>query len=88
MPQLTLTLAELATITGAAITLALLPGADLAKLALAVLYRKAGISPAYAESVQDGVDVPWTQARHRAFITGYTPSNRTRRTLEALGLES
>ena len=36
----------------------------------------------------DGVDVPWNQARHRAFLTGYnTPSNRTRRALEALGLE-
>ena len=35
----------------------------------------------------DGVDVPWNQARHRAFITGYTPSNRTQRALEALGLE-
>ncbi|WP_226043497.1 hypothetical protein [Natrinema sp. DC36] len=62
MPQLTLTLAELATITGAAIALALLPGADLAKLALAIIYRKAGISPAYAESVQDGDDVDPSEA--------------------------
>ncbi|RLM81305.1 hypothetical protein DVK05_09925 [Halorubrum sp. Atlit-8R] len=33
-----------------------------------------------------GADVPWDQARHRAFITGYTPSNRTKRALEALGI--
>ena len=57
MTEITLTLVQLTTIIGAAISLALLPGADLAKLALAVLYRKAGISPAYAESVQDGEDV-------------------------------
>lgn len=32
----------------------------------------------------DGADVPWKAARRRAFITGYTPSNRTERVLEAL----
>ncbi|SNZ18153.1 hypothetical protein SAMN06269185_3264 [Natronoarchaeum philippinense] len=37
---------------------------------------------------EDGVDVPWDVARHRAFITGYTPSNRTQTALSALGLES
>ncbi|MDF9748379.1 hypothetical protein [Natrinema salsiterrestre] len=62
MAELTLTLVQLALITGAAITLALLPGADLAKLGLAVLYRKAGISPAYAESVQEGDDVDPSEA--------------------------
>jgi hypothetical protein len=36
---------------------------------------------------KDGVDVPWNQARHRAFLTGYTPSNRTQSALEAVGLE-
>ena len=35
----------------------------------------------------DGVDVPWDQARHRAFITGYTPSNRAARLLTALNLD-
>lgn len=35
----------------------------------------------------DGQDVPWDVARHRAFITGYTPSNRTQNVLEALDLE-
>jgi len=34
----------------------------------------------------DGDDIPWDVARHRAFITGYTPSNRTQRVLEALNL--
>jgi len=34
----------------------------------------------------DGDDVPWHLATHRAFITGYTPSNRTERVLGALGL--
>lgn len=57
MSQITLTLVELATLTTAAIALALLPGADLAKLALAVLYRRADVSPAYAEAVQEGEDV-------------------------------
>ncbi|WP_049986841.1 hypothetical protein [Halobellus rufus] len=33
-----------------------------------------------------GDDVPWDKARHRAFITGYTASNRTQRVLDALGL--
>lgn len=33
---------------------------------------------------EDGADVPWEAARHRAFITGYEPSNRTKRVLEAL----
>jgi hypothetical protein len=57
MPTIELTFAQLGLVTGAAITLALLPGADLAKLALAVLYRRAGVSPAYAEAVQEGEDV-------------------------------
>lgn len=57
MPALTLTLVELATILALAILLALLPGADIAKLGLAVAYRKAGVSPAYAEAVQSGDDV-------------------------------
>jgi len=34
----------------------------------------------------DGDDVPWDVAKHRAFITGYTPSNRTQRVLAALDL--
>ncbi|WP_226041581.1 hypothetical protein [Natrinema sp. DC36] len=62
MPELTLTLTQLGLVTGAAITLALLPGADLAKLGLAVLYRRVGISPAYAESVQAGEDVDPSEA--------------------------
>lgn len=62
MAELTLTLVQLGLITGGAIALALLPGADLAKLALAVLYRKASISPAYAESVQEGDDVDPSEA--------------------------
>lgn len=62
MPELTLTLTELTLITGGAISLALLPGADLAKLALAILYRRAGISPAYADSVQEGDDVDPSEA--------------------------
>ncbi|MDS0280286.1 hypothetical protein NDI85_21105 [Halomicroarcula sp. S1AR25-4] len=33
-----------------------------------------------------GDDVPWDVAQHRAFITGYTPSNRTQRVLTALEL--
>ena len=35
-----------------------------------------------------GDAVPWNEARHRAFITGYTPSKRTLRVLDALGLPS
>jgi len=66
MTEITLTLAQLTTIIGAAISLALLPGADLSKLALAVLYRKAGISPAYAESVQDGEDVDPSDANNES----------------------
>jgi len=66
MTEITLTLAELTAVTGAAISLALLPGADLAKLALAILYRKAGISPAYAESVQDGEDVDPSDANNKS----------------------
>lgn len=31
-----------------------------------------------------GEDVPWDDARHRAFITGYTPSKRTSNVLAAL----
>lgn len=57
MTEITLTLVELTSILGAAVALALLPGADLAKLALAVLYRRAGVSPAYAKAVQEGDDV-------------------------------
>jgi hypothetical protein len=34
----------------------------------------------------DGDGVPWDRARHRAFITGYTPSNRTQQVLDALGI--
>ncbi|SEO70676.1 hypothetical protein SAMN05216388_101759 [Halorientalis persicus] len=34
---------------------------------------------------EDG-DVPWDVAKHRAFITGYEPSNRAQRVLEALNL--
>lgn len=34
-----------------------------------------------------GDGVPWDQARHRAFITGYTPSNRTHRVLDALDID-
>lgn len=58
MPTVELTIVQLATIVGAAITLALLPGADLSKLGLALLYRRFDVSPAYAEAVQqgDGVD--------------------------------
>lgn len=33
-----------------------------------------------------GDDVPWDAATRRAFITGYTPSNRTQRVLTALDL--
>ncbi|WP_181685811.1 hypothetical protein [Halorhabdus salina] len=36
---------------------------------------------------EDGHGLPWDLARHRAFITGYEPSNRTARVLEALGLD-
>lgn len=57
MPTVTLTLVQLTSIVAAAIALALLPGADLAKLALAILYSKAGMSPAYADAVQEGEDV-------------------------------
>jgi len=57
MPTVELTLVQLATIVGASIGLALLPGADLAKLFLAVLYRRFGVSPAYADAVQEGEDV-------------------------------
>lgn len=35
-----------------------------------------------------GADLPWDAGRCRAFITGYTPSNRTQRVLEALELSS
>jgi hypothetical protein len=35
----------------------------------------------------DGDNVPWEVARHRAFITGYTPSNRTQRVLAALDID-
>ncbi|AXR78999.1 hypothetical protein [Natrarchaeobaculum sulfurireducens] len=38
-------------------------------------------TPAYGE------DVPWDQARHRAFITGYTPSKRTSAVLAALEID-
>jgi len=34
-----------------------------------------------------GDDVPWNRARHRAFITGYDPSNRAQRVLEPLNLD-
>jgi len=34
----------------------------------------------------DGDDVPWDVARHRAFITGYEPSNRAQRVLGALDI--
>lgn len=34
-----------------------------------------------------GSEIPWAQARHRAFITGYTPSNRTERVLTDLGID-
>ncbi|WP_049986842.1 hypothetical protein [Halobellus rufus] len=57
MPTVTLTFVELGTIVAIAISLALLPGADLQKLALAIAHRKAGVSPAYAEAVQEGDDV-------------------------------
>lgn len=57
MPTVTLTHVEFAAVVAASIALALLPGADLAKLALAVLYRKFGVSPAYADAVQEGEDV-------------------------------
>lgn len=57
MTQVTISLVELGLLLSGAIALAMLPGADLAKLALAVLYRKAGVSPAYAEAVQQGDDV-------------------------------
>ena len=33
---------------------------------------------------EHGHQIPWDEARHRAFITGYEPSNRTARVLEAL----
>ncbi|WP_135535387.1 hypothetical protein [Halostella pelagica] len=35
----------------------------------------------------DGDSVPWDAARHRAFITGYEPSNRAKSVLDALDLE-
>ncbi|RQG93744.1 hypothetical protein [Natrarchaeobius oligotrophus] len=35
-------------------------------------------------SPADGHGIPWDRARHRAFITGYTPSNRTQDVLNAL----
>lgn len=57
MTTITLTLAELAAVIGLSITLALLPGADLAKLGLALLYRRFDMNPAQAEAVQDGEDV-------------------------------
>ena len=66
MTEITFTLVQLTMIIGVAISLALLPGADLAKLALAVLYQKAGISPAYAESVQDGEDVDPSDANNES----------------------
>jgi hypothetical protein len=34
----------------------------------------------------DGDAVPWDAARHRAFITGYEPSNRAKRVLDALNI--
>lgn len=34
----------------------------------------------------DGEDIPWSLARGRAFITGWTPSNRTQRVLDALDI--
>lgn len=34
----------------------------------------------------DGEGVPWDEARHRAFITGYSPSNRTQRLLDSLNI--
>jgi len=37
---------------------------------------------------EGGDDVPWSAATRRAFITGYTPSNRTQTALAALGLDS
>lgn len=33
-----------------------------------------------------GDTIPWDRAQHRAFITGYTPSNRTQRVLDALDI--
>lgn len=54
MTEITLTLTQLGMLVAIAITLALLPGADLAKLGLALLYRKTGMNPAYAEAVQEG----------------------------------
>ena len=57
MPAVTLTLVQFGAIVAIAITLALLPGADLATLGLALAYRRTGVSPAYAEAVQDGDDV-------------------------------
>lgn len=38
-------------------------------------------TPAY------GQDVPWNEARHRAFITGYSPSKRCEHVLDALDIE-
>jgi len=37
-------------------------------------------------TTDDGVDFLWNEARHRAFITRYTPSNRTQRVLNALNI--
>ena len=38
------------------------------------------------ESKSDGVTIPFSTGRRRAFITGYEPSNRTQRILNALDL--
>lgn len=38
-------------------------------------------------SPEFGANVPWDEARHRAFITGYTPSERTQRLLRGIGRE-
>ncbi|WP_459191838.1 hypothetical protein [Halosimplex sp. J119] len=35
----------------------------------------------------DGEDVPWSAATRRAFITGYEPSNRCERVLNALDID-
>ncbi|MFW6435950.1 MAG: hypothetical protein ACOCY1_06165 [Halovenus sp.] len=34
---------------------------------------------------EDGRGLPWGQARHRAFITGYEPSARAERLLDGIG---
>jgi len=34
-----------------------------------------------------GQNVPWDAGRHRAFITGYEPSKRTKQALDALGID-